>query len=266
MPSIINSDDGVVSGTSGLKTTGGNDGITVFQQNGTDAGRVNASRQWNLGPASAATPIGTLDVVRSVSNSAIEEVARISRIGGTALYGSAREGALTFWDENNGTLVGAISGVRQAPSSDYNGGVALYVSNTGASPASVVTSLTKAAAINSSSVFQFNSGYGSVANAYGCRAWIRFNGTGVIAINGSANVSSVTDGGTGNYTVNFSTSMPDANYSTTMGAVSGSNGTWIVYMTLNSQTASGANLVSVPSAGGGGGPVDHSLVCAAMFR
>jgi hypothetical protein len=37
MPSILNSDDGVVSGTSGLKTTGGNDGITTFQQNGTES-------------------------------------------------------------------------------------------------------------------------------------------------------------------------------------------------------------------------------------
>lgn len=59
----------------------------------------------------------------------------------------------------------------------------------------------------------FNSGYGSVATAYGCRAWVNFNGTGTVAIRGSGNVSSITDGGTGTYTVNFTTSMPDANYS-----------------------------------------------------
>jgi hypothetical protein len=60
--------------------------------------------------------------------------------------------------------------------------------------------------------FQFNSGYGSVATAYGCRAWVNFNGTGTVAIRGSGNVSSITDNGTGDYTVNFTTAMPDTNY------------------------------------------------------
>jgi hypothetical protein len=59
----------------------------------------------------------------------------------------------------------------------------------------------------------FNSGYGSAAVAYGCRAWVNFNGTGTVAIRASGNVSSITDNGTGDYTVNFTTSMPDANYS-----------------------------------------------------
>jgi hypothetical protein len=61
--------------------------------------------------------------------------------------------------------------------------------------------------------FKFNSGYGSVATAYGCRAWVNFNGTGTVAIRASGNVSSITDNGTGDYTVNFTTAMPDANYS-----------------------------------------------------
>lgn len=60
--------------------------------------------------------------------------------------------------------------------------------------------------------FQFNSGYGSVATAYGCRAWVNFNGTGTVAIREDGNVSSITDVNTGNYIVNFSTAMPDANY------------------------------------------------------
>jgi hypothetical protein len=60
--------------------------------------------------------------------------------------------------------------------------------------------------------FQFNSGYGSVATAYGCRAWVNFNGTGTVAIREDGNVSSITDVTTGNYIINFSTAMPDANY------------------------------------------------------
>lgn len=62
---------------------------------------------------------------------------------------------------------------------------------------------------------QFNSGYGSAATAYGCRAWVNFNGTSTVAIRASGNVSSITDNGTGDYTVNFTTAMPDRNYSVT---------------------------------------------------
>jgi hypothetical protein len=46
-----------------------------------------------------------------------------------------------------------------------------------------------------------------------CRAWVNFNGTGTVAIRASFNVSSITDNGTGDYTVNFTNAMPDANYS-----------------------------------------------------
>ena len=72
---------------------------------------------------------------------------------------------------------------------------------------------TFAAGIDTSKNFQFNSGYGSVATAYGCRAWVNFNGTGTVAIRGSGNVSSITDNGTGIYTVNFTSAMPDTSYS-----------------------------------------------------
>ena len=46
-----------------------------------------------------------------------------------------------------------------------------------------------------------------------CRAWVNFNGTGTVAIRAAYNVSSITDNGTGYYTVNFTTAMPDSNYS-----------------------------------------------------
>ena len=52
------------------------------------------------------------------------------------------------------------------------------------------------------------------APVYACRAWVNFNGTGTVAIRASGNVSSITDNGTGDYTVNFTTAMEDANYST----------------------------------------------------
>jgi hypothetical protein len=45
------------------------------------------------------------------------------------------------------------------------------------------------------------------------RAWVNFNGTGTVAIRAQYNVTSITDNGTGDYTVNFTTAMPDTNYS-----------------------------------------------------
>ena len=65
----------------------------------------------------------------------------------------------------------------------------------------------------------FNSGYGSSAVAYGCRAWVSLNGTGTVAIRGSGNVSSITDNATGDYTINFTTAMPDANYAAVVGGI-----------------------------------------------
>lgn len=75
------------------------------------------------------------------------------------------------------------------------------------------TNGTERARIDSSGQMHTTNGAGVVAKAYDCRAWVNFNGTGTVAIRASGNVSSITDRGTGQYTVNFTTSMSDANYS-----------------------------------------------------
>jgi hypothetical protein len=62
------------------------------------------------------------------------------------------------------------------------------------------------------------------APSYSARAWVNFNGTGTVAIRASGNVSSITDNSVGNYTVNFATAMPDANYSYCGSHSSGSGG------------------------------------------
>ena len=58
-----------------------------------------------------------------------------------------------------------------------------------------------------------------------CRAWVNFNGTGTVAIRAAFNVSSITDNGTGDYTVNFTNAMPDANYAVSAFANHGANTT-----------------------------------------
>ena len=65
------------------------------------------------------------------------------------------------------------------------------------------------ATIDTSGNLKFDSGFGSVGTAYGCRAWVNFNGTGTVAIRDSGNVVLYTDNGTGNYTLTFTNNMPD---------------------------------------------------------
>jgi hypothetical protein len=102
---------------------------------------------------------------------------------------------------------------------------------------------TETARFDSAGDFQFNSGYGSVATAYGCRAWVNFNGTGTVAIRASGNVSSITDNGTGHYTINFTTAMPDANYAVVYGGRPNSEVIGVVYQRYNVlNTVNGCNV------------------------
>lgn len=58
---------------------------------------------------------------------------------------------------------------------------------------------------------------------YGVRAWVSFDGTGAVSIRASQNVSSITDNGTGQFTVNFTIPMEDINYNT-LASAEGSSG------------------------------------------
>lgn len=68
-----------------------------------------------------------------------------------------------------------------------------------------------------------------------CRAWVNFNGTGVVATRATFNVSSISDNGTGDYTVNFTNAFADANYATCISAAD-SSGIFGIIRTLNAAT------------------------------
>lgn len=114
-------------------------------------------------------------------------------------------------------------------------------------------------AITTSGVFKFDSGYGSAAPAYGCRAWVNFDGTGTTGANqtirASGNVASVYKNGTGNYQVNFATAMPDANY--TVSVMSSGGGSGIAVRLINPTTTGFTVYTS---------DIDGSVVCATVFR
>ena len=115
-------------------------------------------------------------------------------------------------------------------------------------------------------LFQFNNGYGSVATAFGCRAWVNFNGTGTVAIRGSGNVSSISDNGTGDYTVNFTTAMPDANYAATQMIMStNTNGAgWAANM--RSDVSPTTSALRFLTGVGNALPIDVAQVHVSIFR
>ena len=102
------------------------------------------------------------------------------------------------------------------------------------------------------------------APVYACRAWVNFNGTGTPGIRGSGNVSSITDNGVGDYTINFTTAMPDTSFAAIASCsddASGSNIPGVV--SIVSQTTSTVRLLVRDS---GSGPVDRVSVHCAIFR
>lgn len=105
------------------------------------------------------------------------------------------------------------------------------------------------------------------APIYACRAWVNYNGTGTPAIRASGNVSSITDEGTGEWTINFSTAMQDANYVTT--GLRGRNNTndgGLVIRDDGGLPGQQTGSVRIRSYNESYGGSDPTLVCVAIFR
>jgi hypothetical protein len=100
---------------------------------------------------------------------------------------------------------------------------------------------------------------------YKCRAWVNFNGTGTVAIRAAGNVASITDNGTGNYTVNFTTALPDANYSWGLSAGGADATAADTLGPLNQVPTASAFRFAVEN-GSQTGAVDRAFVSAHFFR
>jgi hypothetical protein len=104
----------------------------------------------------------------------------------------------------------------------------------------------------------------AIANGI-AKAWVNFNGTGTVAIRAQYNVSSITDNGTGDYTVNFTTALANANYTGVVSAGdTGSNSVGSL-TSIGRDTAVGyfrfnTNTISGPAA------IDRTVVSVAIFR
>jgi hypothetical protein len=218
------------SGFGGIVSTGDSSGVLQLQTVGTTAITVDTSQNVGIGTTS---PAAKLDIGSGNLNFS----STAQRITGDMSSATAANRVAFQTNTTNGnTVVGAIpngtsvtSVFRAFNNSDpANAGQATFglntsniiiesgITGTGSYvPIAFSTGGSERMRIDTSGNLLFNSGYGSAATAYGCRAWVNFNGTGTVAIRGSGNVTSITDNGTGDYTVNLTTAMPDVNYAFT---------------------------------------------------
>ncbi len=93
-------------------------------------------------------------------------------------------------------------------------------------------------------------------------AWVNFNGTGTVAIRSSYNVSSITDNGVGDYTVNFTTAMTDANY---VSLITGGGGGIESAVTADVTTARTTTALRIYALSPAGSPTDSAYMNVAIF-
>jgi len=154
---------------------------------------------------------GTITINNATLASAVDlsnHYASTSEVQGTHTTG-------TITSETTSLTVASGSGISNG---DYVVGEGIAPGTTvssGGGTTSITLSANAAATLSSAPVSFYTANKalspGLVAGGL-CRAWVSFNGTGTVAIRSAFNVSSITDNGTGDYTVNFATAMPDVNY------------------------------------------------------
>jgi hypothetical protein len=300
-------DNGVSSGITGYQLTGGDDGTLQLQTataggTATTALTINNSQNVGIGTSS---PTRKLDVAGTWSNtgdylmnSASPQLAWAS--GDLRFYsgGLAGTGTERMRIDSSGNVgIGTNVPIQQLHvNSPSTGGIQITNGTTGATSTDGVwlgidssgesyfynyentnirfyANATERMRITAAGLLQFNSGYGSVATAYGCRAWVNFNGTGTVAIRSSGNVSSITDNGTGDYTMNFTNAMPDVNYGVATAINNGDTNSARYNMNIYASSQGGAPTLMSTSqlrvlcgVTHTTGVSDHNVVCISILR
>jgi hypothetical protein len=193
----------VISGDTGITSVNGTATAPSITGADTNTGIVYGTDTLSL--ATGGTTAVTVDSSQNVGIGTSSPAHKLDINGNTNLVSTA----YLSWD---GSSSYSIQGV---------GGGSGYIR--------AITDGSEAMRIDSAGLFKMNSGYGSVATAYGCRAWVNFNGAGTIGTNqtirASGNISSVGHSAAGRYEINFATALPDTNYAVA-GAVSLTSGSY----------------------------------------
>ena len=98
-----------------------------------------------------------------------------------------------------------------------------------------------------------------------CKAWVNFNGVGTVAIRDSHNVSSITDGGVGMYTINFAVALANANYSTTCSMGMIAQATVVILGTVSAVAATTTGRKFSVNSFSSGAAVDSPEICVQIF-
>jgi len=196
----------ILNGSTGISGTDGSAATPAVQGTDTNTGMFFPAAD-TIAFAEGGTEVMRIDASGNVGIGTSSPGARL------AVAGSNAGGTLYAADLNNAPdVAGNGVGLRF----QQNGNLTNYIRSRFTTEWGIdIGGTSDVARVTNGGLFQFNSGYGSVATAFGCRAWVNFNGQGTVAIRASGNVSSITDNGTGDYTVNFTNAMPDVNYSVT---------------------------------------------------
>jgi hypothetical protein len=165
-------------------------------------------------------------------------------LSGTASNAQIGANTVTDTELNSAKLNGIATGATNVTNNNQISNGAGYVTTSGAN-----TSLSNLSATGEQRL---------------CHAWVSWVGTGTVTIRDSYNVSSISDRGTGQYTVNLTTAMPNANYAPLVTGMKGStdDGYMMTDIGTGGYTAS---TIQVTGRIGSSGPDDLPVLIVAVF-
>jgi hypothetical protein len=251
------------SGFGGIVSTGDSSGVLQLQTAGTAALTIDTSQNVGIGNTSPSYPLdlstaqnGTL--IRGGENSSFS----INNYAGEAHFSSG----MTLNTAGQWTA-------RNTASADIylngtgNQGFISFCTNTGLTIGNSVSPVDRFRINSDGSLSSVIPSGSTLYPAYMARAWVNFNGTGTVAIRASGNVTSITDNGTGDYTINFTNAMPDVNYNVvgSAGQSSAATGMDIVGRNLDNslQTVSAVRIYTLTT---GNSTRDNPNISVAIFR
>jgi hypothetical protein len=224
------------------------------------------------GAGTTAMTIGTGQQVAVTLGSAAAPAITFAGDTNTGIFSPAAdtiafsEGGTEVARINSDAQIVTLAGTAALPVLTFTGDVNTGIYSPGADRIGFTEGGTQVGEFDASGNFLFNSGYGSVATAYGCRAWVNFNGTtnvgGFCTIRGSGNVTSVADNSTGNYSVNITNALPDTNYCVALGIQAQTAGV----AGLSRNITSSVSLYRFLTTDAAGGALDAAYINVAIFR